>query len=205
MIVKAVKNRKRRDIKIDKIYAVLSMEKQADSGEYQIRIVDDFGGLSVYDMQDFEIFKDSKKDYHVQEYIFVYQMIAYPDFLERYYADEKIERQTLEKSIQKIYESDLTEEELVKLILSNNDRFLETANFLLAVSKKLKDDSSKKIAKYYLSHFDESQLLMPAICEVLQRFFNREVYNLFLAFLSSSELKDDFTKEKFISYFNTYY
>lgn len=205
MIVKAVKNRKRRDIKIDKIYAVLSMEKQADSGEYQIRIVDDFGGLSVYDMQDFEIFKDSKKDYHVQEYTFVYQMIAYPDFLERYYADEKIERQTLEKSIQKIYESDLTEEELVKLILSNNDRFLETANFLLAVSKKLKDDSSKKIAKYYLSHFDESQLLMPAICEVLQRFFNREVYNLFLAFLSSSELKDDFTKEKIISYFNTYY
>jgi len=132
-------------------------------------------------------------------------MIAYPDFLERYYADEKIERQTLEKSIQKIYESDLTEEEIVKLILSNNDRFLETANFLLAVSKKLKDDSSKKIAKYYLSHFDESQLLMPAICEVLQRFFNREVYNLFLAFLSSSELKDDFTKEKIISYFNTYY
>jgi len=53
MIVKAVKNRKRRDIKIDKIYAVLSMEMQADSGEYQIRIVDDFGGLSVYDMQDF--------------------------------------------------------------------------------------------------------------------------------------------------------
>ncbi|QSD77844.1 hypothetical protein F1B90_000340, partial [Listeria monocytogenes] len=52
MIVKVITNKANRDITINKLYPVII--KKDD----EIRIVDDFGGLSIYELKDFQVFKE---------------------------------------------------------------------------------------------------------------------------------------------------
>ncbi|MBC1614553.1 hypothetical protein HB937_14640, partial [Listeria welshimeri] len=53
MIVKVISNKENMDITINKLYPVLIKK------EDEIRIVDDFGGLSIYELKDFQIYKDN--------------------------------------------------------------------------------------------------------------------------------------------------
>lgn len=52
MIVKAQRNKKHRDICIGKVYPVIF---KSDSKNNEIRIVDDFGSLSVYEIENFKL------------------------------------------------------------------------------------------------------------------------------------------------------
>ncbi|EIP8168711.1 hypothetical protein LT208_002654, partial [Enterococcus faecalis] len=51
MIVKVISNKENRDITLNKLYPVLIKK------ENEIRIVDDFGGLSIYGLTDFQVYK----------------------------------------------------------------------------------------------------------------------------------------------------
>lgn len=51
MIIKVISYNRNRDITVNKLYPVL-MKK-----EDEIKIVDDFGGLSIYDLNDFQVYK----------------------------------------------------------------------------------------------------------------------------------------------------
>ncbi|EQC2255917.1 hypothetical protein ACY3DX_002860, partial [Listeria monocytogenes] len=57
MIVKVITNKANRDITINKLYPVII--KKDD----EIRIVDDFGGLSIYELKDFQVFKENIGSY----------------------------------------------------------------------------------------------------------------------------------------------
>lgn len=83
MIVKAISNKEDRDITISKLYPVLIKK------ENEIRIVDDFGGLSIYELKDFQIFTENVSSYIKDTDSLVYKLVDYSTFLEEYYNDEK--------------------------------------------------------------------------------------------------------------------
>ncbi|EJU1317550.1 hypothetical protein N4S32_000330, partial [Listeria monocytogenes] len=82
MIVKVITNKANRDITINKLYPVII--KKDD----EIRIVDDFGGLSIYELKDFQVFKENISSYKKNNNCIVYKSVDYPNFLENYYNDD---------------------------------------------------------------------------------------------------------------------
>ncbi|WP_221769851.1 hypothetical protein [Listeria cossartiae] len=83
MIVKVISNKANRDVTINKLYPVI-MKK-----DDEIRIVDDFWGLSVYELKDFQVYKESISSHSKIKNNFVYKLVDYSTFLENYYNDDK--------------------------------------------------------------------------------------------------------------------
>ena len=116
MLVRAISNKRKRQIVEGKFYAVFIENRESN----EIRIIDGAGGLSVYDLVDFEISVKNIDSYEEKNGSLVYKLIDYPTFLEDYYNDNRKSVNDLLQSQINIFKEDLTSEELVKLITSEN-------------------------------------------------------------------------------------
>ncbi|MBC1629882.1 hypothetical protein HB946_04140 [Listeria welshimeri] len=198
MIVKVISNKENRDITINKLYPVLIKK------EDEIRIVDDFGGLSIYELKDFQIYKENINSYIKEMNSLVYELIGYPAFLENYYNDDKKARNDLDKSRSNIFKEDLNEDELIELITSEYYSSDEKIIFIEGIENKINDKSTKILAKYFGNNQNiEPEMLLP-ICRLLSKCQNQEVYDLFLDFISDDTINNDSIQNTIIEYFNNY-
>lgn len=198
MIVKAISNKGNRDITINKLYPVIIKK------DNEIRIVDDFGGLSIYELQDFQVYRENISSYSNSINSFVYKLIDYPTFLENYYNDDKKAVNNLTDSLLHIFEEDLNSEELVELITSEYYSSYEKVAFMEAIENKITDDSAKKLANHFQNkHNIEPELLLP-ICKLLSKYQIQEVYDLFLRYISDDTINDDSSQNIIVEYFNKY-
>ncbi|MGG5370198.1 hypothetical protein [Enterococcus sp. AZ196] len=198
MIVKVISNKENRDITLNKLYPVLIKK------EDEIRIVDDFGGLSIYELADFQIYKENISSYIKDMNSLVYELVDYPTFLENYYNDDKKARNDVEKSRSNIFEEDLNEDELIELITSEVYSSDEKIIFIEVIENKINDKSVKVLAKYFQNnHNIEPEMLLP-ICKLLSKYQNQEVYDLFLSFISDDTINNDAMQNIIIEYFNNY-
>lgn len=198
MIVKVISNKANRDITINKLYPVLIKK------ENEIRIVDDFGGLSIYELKDFQVYKENISSYIKDMTSLVYELVDYPAFLENYYNDDKKARNDVDKSRLNIFKEDLNEDELIELITSEDYSSYEKIIFIEVVENKINDNSAKVLAKYFQNnHNIESEMLL-SICKLLSKYKNQEVYDLFLNFISDDTINNNFMQNIIIEYFNNY-
>lgn len=198
MIVKVISNKANRDITINKLYPVLIKK------ENEIRIVDDFGGLSIYELKDFQVYKENISSYIKDMTSLVYELVDYPAFLENYYNDDKKARNDVDKSRLKIFKEDLNKDELIELITSEDYSSYEKIIFIEVVENKINDNSVKLLAKYFQNnHNIESEMLL-SICKLLSKYKNQEVYDLFLNFISDDTINNNFMQNIIIEYFNNY-
>ncbi|MGX7420734.1 hypothetical protein ACWOFR_18330 [Carnobacterium gallinarum] len=198
MIVKVISNKANRDITINKLYPVLIKK------ENEIRIVDDFGGLSIYELKDFQVYKENISSYIKDMTSLVYELVDYPAFLENYYNDDKKARNDVDKSRLNIFKEDLNEDELIELITSEDYSSYEKIIFIEVVENKINDNSVKLLAKYFQNnHNIESEMLL-SICKLLSKYKNQEVYDLFLNFISDDTINNNFMQNIIIEYFNNY-
>lgn len=198
MIVKVISNKANRDITINKLYPVLIKK------ENEIRIVDDFGGLSIYELKDFQVYKENISSYIKDMTSLVYELVDYPTFLENYYNDDKKARNDVDKSRLNIFKEDLNEDELIELITSEDYSSYEKIIFIEVVENKINDNSAKVLAKYFQNnHNIESEMLL-SICKLLSKYKNQEVYDLFLNFISDDTINNDSMQNIIIEYFNNY-
>lgn len=202
MIVKAQRNKKHRDICIGKVYPVIF---KSDSKNNEIRIVDDFGSLSVYEIENFKLYKNKIENYITFDNELVYKTVAYDSFLEDYYEDKKEAVNRLKESVKEIYKNEFSEEELVKLILSDMYSSDEKADFIYAVSSKLSTEYVGTIAKYFINNFDSAIDNSVLICNLLSKFHNQEVYHLFLKYLNEGKTNQKSVENIIINYFDNYY
>lgn len=202
MIVKAQRNRKHRDICIGKVYPVIFKN---DSKNNEIRIVDDFGSLSVYEIENFELYKNKIENYIAFDNELVYKTVAYDSFLEDYYEDKKEAVNRLKESVKEIYKNEFSEKELVKLILSDMYSSDEKSDFIYAVSSKLSIEYVGTLAQYFINNFDSAIDNSELICNLLSKFHNQEVYHLFLKYLNEGKTNQKSVKNIIINYFDNYY
>lgn len=198
MIVRASSNKGHRDITVNKLYPVILKEND------EIRIVDDFGGLSIYELRDFEIYKENIDSYNRSTHALAYKLVDYPTFLEDYYNDNSKAMKDTANSQLNIFEEDLNAEELVELIISEDYPSDEKIIFIEAIENKITDYSAKVLAKYCQNKYDvESELLLP-VCKLLSKYQNQEVYDLFLKYISDDIINNDSVQTILIEYFNKY-
>lgn len=198
MIVKVISNKENRDITLNKLYPVLIKK------EDEIRIVDDFGGLSIYELTDFQVYKENISSYIKDMNSLVYELVDYPTFLENYYNDDKKARNDVDKSRLNIFEEDLNEDELIELITSEVYSSDEKIIFIEVMENKINNTSAKVLAKYFQNnHNIEPEMLLP-ICKLLSKYQNQEVYDLFLNFISDDTINNDSMQNIIIEYFNNY-
>lgn len=198
MIVKVISNKANRDITVSKLYPVLIKK------EDEIRIVDDFGGLSIYELKDFQIYKENISSYIKDMNSLVYELVDYPTFLENYYNDDKKARTDVDKSRLNIFKEDLNKDELIELITSEDYSSDGKIIFIEVIENKMNDNSAELLAKYFRNnHNIESEMLLP-ICKLLTKYQNQEVYDLFLNFISDDTINNDSMQNVIIEYFNNY-
>lgn len=202
MIVKAQRNKKHRDICIGKFYPVIF---KSDSKNNEIRIVDDFGSLSVYEIENFKLYKNKIENYITFDNELVYKTVAYDSFLEDYYEDKKEAVNRLKESVKEIYKNEFSEEELVKLILSDMYSSDEKSDFIYAVSSKLSIEYVGTLAQYFINNFDSAIDNSELICNLLSKFHNQEVYHLFLKYLNEGKTSQKSVENIIINYFDNYY
>lgn len=202
MIVKAQRNKKHRDICIGKVYPVIFKN---DSKNNEIRIVDDFGSLSVYEIENFELYKNKIENYIAFDNELVYKTVAYDSFLEDYYEDKKEAVNRLKESVKEIYKNEFSEKELVKLILSDMYSSDEKADFIYAISSKLSTEYVGTIAQYFINNFDNAIDNSVLICNLLSKFHNQEIYHLFLKYLNEGKINQKSVEKIIINYFDNYY
>ncbi|EAK9281607.1 hypothetical protein FAM05_12470, partial [Listeria monocytogenes] len=182
MIVKVITNKANRDITINKLYPVII--KKDD----EIRIVDDFGGLSIYELKDFQVFKENISSYKKNNNCIVYKSVDYPSFLENYYNDDKKALNALTYSLLNIFEEDLNSEELVELITSEEYSNDEKMVFVETIENKITDSSVKILAKYFQNKQDIEPEFLLSICKLLSKYQIQEVYDLFLKYISDDTI-----------------
>ena len=198
MIVKVISNQKNRDVTINKLYPV-PIKK-----ETEIRIVDNFGGLSIYDLKDFQIYRENTRSYIKDMNSLVYELIDYPTFLENYYNDEKKARNDVDKSRLNIFKEDLNEDELIDLITSEDYSSDKKNIFIEVEENKINEKTAKTLAKYFQNSRNiEAEILLP-ICKLLSKYQNQEVYDLFLNFISNDTINNDSIQDIIVGYFNNY-
>lgn len=202
MIVKAQRNRKHRDICIGKVYPVIFKN---DSKNNEIRIVDDFGSLSVYEIENFELYKNKIENYIAFDNELVYKTVAYDSFLEDYYEDKKEAVNRLKESVKEIYKNEFSEKELVKLILSDMYSSDEKTDFIYAISSKLSTEYVGTIAQYFINNFDNAIDNSVLICNLLSKFHNQEIYHLFLKYLNEGKTNQKSVENIIMNYFDNYY
>ncbi|EAG9432519.1 hypothetical protein DB724_05440 [Listeria monocytogenes] len=198
MIVKVITNKANRDITINKLYPVII--KKDD----EIRIVDDFGGLSIYELKDFQVFKENISSYKKNNNCIVYKSVDYPSFLENYYNDDKKALNALTYSLLNIFEEDLNSEELVELITSEEYSNDEKMVFVETIENKITDRSVKILAKYFQNKQDIEPEFLLSICKLLSKYQIQEVYDLFLKYISDDTINNDAVQNIIVEYFNNY-
>ncbi|MDT0017343.1 hypothetical protein QJV03_09135 [Listeria swaminathanii] len=196
MIVKVISNKANRDITINKLYPVII--KKDD----EIRIVDDFGGLSIYELKDFQVYKENISSYSKINNNIVYKLVDYPTFLENYYNDDKKAMDEVRHSLINIFEEDLDSEELVELITSEDYSNDEKMVFVEAIENKITDRSVKILAKYFQNKQDIETEFLLSICKLLSKYQNQEVYDLFLKYISDDTINNDSVQNIVVEYFN---
>ncbi|EAD8853771.1 hypothetical protein AK906_02545 [Listeria monocytogenes] len=198
MIVKVITNKANRDITINKLYPVII--KKDD----EIRIVDDFGGLSIYELKDFQVFKGNISSYKKNNNCIVYKSVDYPNFLENYYNDDKKALNEVTYSLLNIFEEDLNSEELVELITSEEYSNDEKMVFVETLKNKITDSSVKILAKYFQNKQDIEPEFLLSICKLLSKYQIQEVYDLFLKYISDDTINNDAVQNIIVEYFNNY-
>ncbi|EBF5848125.1 hypothetical protein AFS05_002348 [Listeria monocytogenes] len=198
MIVKVITNKANRDITINKLYPVII--KKDD----EIRIVDDFGGLSIYELKDFQVFKGNISSYKKNNNCIVYKSVDYPNFLENYYNDDKKALNEVTYSLLNIFEEDLNSEELVELITSEEYSNDEKMVFVETLENKITDSSVKILAKYFQNKQDIEPEFLLSICKLLSKYQIQEVYDLFLKYISDDTINNDAVQNIIVEYFNNY-
>ncbi|ECB9786907.1 hypothetical protein ACSFMY_000647 [Listeria monocytogenes] len=198
MIVKVITNKANRDITINKLYPVII--KKDD----EIRIVDDFGGLSIYELKDFQVFKENISSYKKNNNCIVYKSVDYPSFLENYYNDDKKALNEVRHSLLTIFEEDLNSEELVELITSEEYSNDEKMVFVETIENKITDSSVKILAKYFQNKQDIEPEFLLSICKLLSKYQIQEVYDLFLKYISDDTINNDAVQNIIVEYFNNY-
>ncbi|ENI8449494.1 hypothetical protein ABZZ59_001005 [Listeria monocytogenes] len=198
MIVKVITNKANRDITINKLYPVII--KKDD----EIRIVDDFGGLSIYELKDFQVFKENISSYKKNNNCIVYKLVDYPNFLENYYNDDKKALNEVTYSLLNIFEEDLNSEELVELITSEEYSNDEKMVFVETLENKITDSSVKILAKYFQDKQDIEPEFLLSICKLLSKYQIQEVYDLFLKYISDDTINNDAVQNIIVEYFNNY-
>ncbi|EOI6975552.1 hypothetical protein ACMVKW_001900 [Listeria monocytogenes] len=198
MIVKVITNKANRDITINKLYPVII--KKDD----EIRIVDDFGGLSIYELKDFQVFKENISSYKKNNNCIVYKSVDYPSFLENYYNDDKKALNALTYSLLNIFEEDLNSKELVELITSEEYSNDEKMVFVETIENKITDSSVKILAKYFQNKQDIEPEFLLSICKLLSKYQIQEVYDLFLKYISDDTINNDAVQNIIVEYFNNY-
>ncbi|ECB9664277.1 hypothetical protein FL880_10850 [Listeria monocytogenes] len=198
MIVKVITNKANRDITINKLYPVII--KKDD----EIRIVDDFGGLSIYELKDFQVFKENISSYKKNNNCIVYKSVDYPNFLENYYNDDKKALNEVTYSFLNIFEEDLNSEELVELITSEEYSNDEKMVFVETIENKITDSSVKILAKYFQNKQDIEPEFLLSICKLLSKYQIQEVYDLFLKYISDDTINNDAVQNIIVEYFNNY-
>ncbi|ENL2789794.1 hypothetical protein AB4033_002521 [Listeria monocytogenes] len=198
MIVKVITNKANRDITINKLYPVII--KKDD----EIRIVDDFGGLSIYELKDFQVFKENISSYKKNNNCIVYKLVDYPNFLENYYNDDKKALNEVTYSLLNIFEEDLNSEELVELITSEEYSNDEKMVFVETIENKITDSSVKILAKYFQNKQDIEPEFLLSICKLLSKYQIQEVYDLFLKYISDDTINNDAVQNIIVEYFNNY-
>ncbi|MBC2268193.1 hypothetical protein HCB38_10235 [Listeria sp. FSL L7-0083] len=196
MIVKVISNKANRDITINKLYPVII--KKDD----EIRIVDDFGGLSIYELKDFQVYKENISSYKMNNNCIVYKSVDYPTFLENYYNDDKKALNEVTYSLINIFEEDLNSEELVELITSEEYSNDEKMVFVEAIENKITDSSVKILAKYFQKKQDIEPEYLLSICKLLSKYQNQEVYDLFLKYISDDTINNEAVQNIIVEYFN---
>ncbi|EKF1959823.1 hypothetical protein OYM88_002313 [Listeria monocytogenes] len=198
MIVKVITNKANRDITVNKLYPVII--KKDD----EIRIVDDFGGLSIYELKDFQVFKGNISSYKKNNNCIVYKSVDYPNFLENYYNDDKKALNEVTYSLLNIFEEDLNSEELVELITSEEYSNDEKMVFVETLENKITDSSVKILAKYFQNKQDIEPEFLLSICKLLSKYQIQEVYDLFLKYISDDTINNDAVQNIIVEYFNNY-
>ncbi|ECB9805132.1 hypothetical protein FL877_02840 [Listeria monocytogenes] len=198
MIVKVITNKANRDITINKLYPVIIKKND------EIRIVDDFGGLSIYELKDFQVFKENISSYKKNNNCIVYKSVDYPNFLENYYNDDKKALNSLTYSLVNIFEEDLNSEELVELITSEEYSNDEKMVFVETLENKITDSSVKILAKYFQNKQDIEPEFLLSICKLLSKYQIQEVYDLFLKYISDDTINNDAVQNIIVEYFNNY-
>ncbi|EOW1565315.1 hypothetical protein ACN1NX_001390 [Listeria monocytogenes] len=198
MIVKVITNKANRDITVNKLYPVII--KKDD----EIRIVDDFGGLSIYELKDFQVFKENISSYKKNNNCIVYKSVDYPNFLENYYNDDKKALNEVTYSLLNIFEEDLNSEELVELITSEEYSNDEKMVFVETIENKITDSSVKILAKYFQNKQDIEPEFLLSICKLLSKYQIQEVYDLFLKYISDDTINNDAVQNIIVEYFNNY-
>ncbi|EAD1219333.1 hypothetical protein JGV59_002251 [Listeria monocytogenes] len=198
MIVKVITNKANRDITINKLYPVII--KKDD----EIRIVDDFGGLSIYELKDFQVFKENISSYKKNNNCIVYKSVDYPNFLENYYNDDKKALNEVTYSLLNIFEEDLNSEELVELITSEEYSNDEKMVFVETIENKITDSSVKILAKYFQNKQGIEPEFLLSICKLLSKYQIQEVYDLFLKYISDDTINNDAVQNIIVEYFNNY-
>ncbi|EKG2418227.1 hypothetical protein ACOUWG_002103 [Listeria monocytogenes] len=198
MILKVITNKANRDITINKLYPVII--KKDD----EIRIVDDFGGLSIYELKDFQVFKENISSYKKNNNCIVYKSVDYPSFLENYYNDDKKALNALTYSLLNIFEEDLNSEELVELITSEEYSNDEKMVFVETIENKITDSSVKILAKYFQNKQDIEPEFLLSICKLLSKYQIQEVYDLFLKYISDDTINNGAVQNIIVEYFNNY-
>lgn len=198
MIVKAISNKEDRDITISKLYPVLIKK------ENEIRIVDDFGGLSIYELKDFQIFTENVSSYIKDTDSLVYKLVDYSTFLEEYYNDEKKARENVVNSKKNIFDEDLTADELVELITSENYSNDEKISFIDVIGNEMSDKLARVLSKYFMNSCNrELELLLPTF-KLLSKYHNQEVDDLFLKWISDDTIDNTSMQNIIIEYFNDF-
>ncbi|EAF0351398.1 hypothetical protein BW289_09280 [Listeria monocytogenes] len=198
MIVKVITNKANRDITINKLYPVIIKKND------EIRIVDDFGGLSIYELKDFQVFKENISSYKKNNNCIVYKSVDYPNFLENYYNDDKKALNEVTYSLLNIFEEDLNSEELVELITSEEYSNDEKMVFVETIENKITDSSVKILAKYFQNKQDIEPEFLLSICKLLSKYQIQEVYDLFLKYISDDTMNNDAVQNIIVEYFNNY-
>ncbi|EKB5972429.1 hypothetical protein OPH27_001813 [Listeria monocytogenes] len=198
MIVKVITNKANRDITINKLYPVII--KKDD----EIRIVDDFGGLSIYELKDFQVFKENISSYKKNNNCIVYKSVDYPNFLENYYNDDKKALNEVTYSLLNIFEEDLNSEELVELITSEEYSNDEKMVFVETIENKITNSSVKILAKYFQNKQDIEPEFLLSLCKLLSKYQIQEVYDLFLKYISDDTMNNDAVQNIIVEYFNNY-
>ncbi|MBC1503311.1 hypothetical protein HB881_05620 [Listeria booriae] len=197
----------------NKLYPVFSGEYTVVDGEkifQSYRIIDDFGGLSIYESIDFIFVNDSLEAYSQKVrgtvHEFIHELINYPNFYEDYYNDTPKSRRDLELAKEAIYREDCSKDELMEFICDNNSSYEEKLFILKALQGQIIEDDIVRLVKYFDSDaLVRNDYLVKELFSLLGEYRNEKVYQLFLNYFSEAVGKDSKVDELITTYFDNYY
>lgn len=213
MIIKCINNSRNRDISIDKLYPVFSGEYivvNNNKNFKSFRIIDDFGGVSIYEESDFEITCSNLQNYNCEKVDsivgFTHENIDYRSFLENYYNDDDIALKKLKEALVIIYSADCSNKELVSYIVSNPLPIDDQLIILQAISSKMNESTASELVNHYSPFLLEADNeLVEMLFRLLSNCKSDEVYDLFLKYYSITVGNNQDIDDIVIRYMDAYY